>query len=173
MKNTSVEFLIEKVKVSRTVAVALVYGDVHITRKLYTNHGNNAYATIKWLSKRFGITDLIPGNDAPRGGKHGNFVTFHSNAEFEKFTATLVELENHLTIAISSRREQDEKNNQAMREFLNSESGKAAIVTELKKKYPDLGLSNKEANSAAFHIGNKILEGKFNQVELRSFLKTL
>jgi uncharacterized protein YifE (UPF0438 family) len=80
-------------KVTPSVSLQLAYNDLHINRKLYTNRGCNARAVINWLTKEFGINTFVNGNDAPRGGKHGNFVTFETNEAFEQFAQSIKDFE--------------------------------------------------------------------------------
>jgi hypothetical protein len=56
------------------------------TCKIYTHRGNYATATMAWLQRHFGVI-FTEGNDAPRGGKRGNYVTFAPNQAWLEFVA--------------------------------------------------------------------------------------
>lgn len=53
------------------------------SNKIYLNRKNNSRSTILWLRKKFDISVSEIKNDAPRGGKTGDFVTFEPNVKFE------------------------------------------------------------------------------------------
>jgi hypothetical protein len=68
------------------VVAELNYNNLADTCKVYTHRGNYATATMAWLQRHFGVI-FTEGNDAPRGGKRGNYVTFAPTQAWIDFVA--------------------------------------------------------------------------------------
>lgn len=160
MKNVSVNQLIEFAKVTKSIAIELAYSNLHVTKKVYTNHGNNARATMNWLVKNFGV-NFTTGNDAPRGGKHGNYVTFESNEKFEKFAQSLIELDEKL------------ENEQVAKKAAKNNALEAMLISEIEKSEylaKVEGLSNKKARKVAHKQAAKKL-GFFSTEGMKKFFE--
>ncbi len=80
MKNST------SISIPNCVVAELNYNNLADTRKIYTHRGNYATATMAWLTKHFHVI-FTEGNDAPRGGKNGNYVTFEPNQAWLEFVA--------------------------------------------------------------------------------------
>lgn len=160
MKNVSTQQVINFAKVSKSTAIELVYSDLHLTKKLYTNRGNNATATINWLKKNFNA-QFTTGNDAPRGGQRGNYVTFETNEKFEKFAQSLTELD----AKIGNEQSQIAlEKNQAIEAMVISDAEKAKYLTKVE------GLSNKKARKEAHKFAAKKL-GFFSTEGMKKFFE--
>lgn len=95
MKTITVQQVKKLLECSESTAMSIVYSDVLATAKLYTNRGNNAKVTINFFAKH-GIPVIDAGNDAPRGGKYGDFVVFKKNYAFAGLQITVSDEDNRL-----------------------------------------------------------------------------
>jgi uncharacterized protein YifE (UPF0438 family) len=135
-------------KVTPSVALQLAYNDLHVNRKLYTNRGLNARAVINWLTKQFGIVNFTKGNDAPRGGKHGDFVTFETNEAFEKFAQSIKDFEGQREVEVEADKANFENMKVMASEFIAKNS---ELVEKYKAKH---GTSSRGLQVAAWKLSN-------------------
>lgn len=94
MKNLTVEKLMSELNISKSFANVIRYTSFVETGIIYTNQGYNAPSAIKYLEKNCNVT-FKSGNDAPKGGKWGNFVQVIETQEYKDFIIRVLEL-NHL-----------------------------------------------------------------------------
>jgi hypothetical protein len=127
-------------------------------------------------AQAIGLT-VESGNNAPRGGASGEYVRLVADRRKNRLAWQCIYACERLEMFrfIRNSRKQlaqqirSERNHETT--ISDFERLKTEIETELRKKYPELQLSHKQANSAAWHIGNKMMDGKFNNTTLRSLIK--
>lgn len=109
IQNISTGAVEKKFKVSASVALHLLYSNLTLSvgNKIYTNKGANARAVQNWLEKNFDAK-FSYGNDAPRGGKIGNFIQIVSiDAELaDAFFATVKAFDEEIGREIEAKRKQ-------------------------------------------------------------------
>lgn len=71
--NTIANFLANH-KTPNCARIEIEYNKLTETNKLYTDRANYSLHTMAWLTKQFGVTYSSILNDAPRGGKRGNYI---------------------------------------------------------------------------------------------------
>jgi hypothetical protein len=133
--------------------------------------------TIK-ASHEIGLT-VHSGNSFPRGGAGGEWVKLVEDGRKNKLAQECRKVFKRFLKIKKLRNEKTEKAIQEQSDIMQEltvagfESRKAEIANELKKKYEKLQLSNKQANSAAWHIGLKFFGNQFKQTTLRTLIKSL
>lgn len=153
-------------KVTPSVSLQLVYNDLHIYRKLYTNRGCNARAVINWLNKEFGINTFVKGNDAPRGGKFGDFVTFESNEAFEKFAQSIKDFESQRDAEVEADKANFENMKLMAKDFIKNN---LQLVEKYKEKH---GTNSRGLQIAAWKLST-IAIGKGLQISKTAFFHSL
>ena len=149
-------------KVSQSTAIELSWNNLHTKHKLYTDRGNNARVTINWLSKKFGITNFVKGNDAPKGGKNGNFVTFEPTEAFKDFTQSILDFDAQKEIEHQESIANFEKMKLMAKEFIQANPEK---VEKYKAKH---GTNSKGLQIAAWKLSN-IANGKGLKISKTAF----
>ena len=133
--------------------------------------------TIK-AAHEIGLT-VHSGNSFPRGGAGGEWVKLVEDGRKNKLAQECRKVFKRYLKIKKLRIEKTEKANTENQEHLRKrtvfvfESYKPEIEAELKKKYEKLQLSNKQANSAAWHIGLKFFGNQYKQTTLRGLIKQL
>jgi len=153
-------------KLTPSVSLQLAYNDLHINRKLYTNRGCNARAVINWLTKEFGINTFVKGNDAPRGGKFGDFVTFDTNEAFEKFAQSIKDYETQREAEVELDKANFENMKVMAKDFIKNN---AELVEKYKAKH---GTNSKGLQVAAWKLST-IAIGKGLQITKTAFFHSL
>jgi len=153
-------------KVTPSVSLQLAYNDLHIYRKLYTNRGCNARAVINWLTKEFGINTFVKGNDAPRGGKHGDFVTFDTNEAFDKFAQSIKDFESQREAEVEADKSKFENMKLMAKDFIKNN---AEIVEKYKAKH---GTNSKGLQITAWKLST-IAIGKGLHITKSAFFHSL
>lgn len=141
MRTITIEQIKEIAKCTHCTAVEVKYCDILEKCKLYTDRGNNSRATMNWLSKH--DVEFTYGNDAPRGGKIGNFVSFKMTDKLAVVKNALDIKDAQLTIIA------DEK------EAARDAAIEAMVITEEEaNKFIQkvTGLSNKHARKIAHNM---------------------
>ena len=147
MKALSKESVIKLAKCSNSTALEIIYHNLLEDKKLYVNRKNNANATIKWLEKNFDAK-FTKGNDAPRGGKIGEFVTFTTNEKFNE----LAELINNKDIELKEFQKNKKIAEQKLiNEMVISENEKTKFLEKTKD------LSNKKSREIASNFAGRKL----------------
>ena len=119
------------------------------------------------------------GNCYPRGGAGGEWVKLVEDGRKNKLAQQCMAVHKRFLKIKKLRNAKTEKAIQERSDIMQEltvtgfESRKTEIEAELKKKYEKLGLSTKQANSAAWHIGNKFFGGQFRNTTLRTLIKSL
>lgn len=93
MKNLSISQIMTLAKCSYSTAYEFK-NKQFIEGKLYLNQKNYANHTLKWLQNTCKILEFKSGNDAPKGGKVGDFVTFIPTSEFLDIVDLLLKEDN-------------------------------------------------------------------------------
>jgi hypothetical protein len=133
--------------------------------------------TIK-AAHEIGLT-VHSGNCYPRGGAGGEWVKLVEDGRKNKLAQQCMAVYKRYLKIKKVRIEKTERAKQEQSDIIEKltvsqfESRKTEIETELKKKYEKLQLSTKQANSAAWHIGNKFFAGQFKNTILRTLIKSL
>lgn len=148
MKNLNTSIIESTFKVSKSTAIEIVFSDLHINRKIYLNRGNQARSTIGWLVKKFGVT-FQTGNDSPRGGKRGDYVTFESNEAFEKFAQEVNAIDERISAETEARNREKKA---AIESMIITPSEKEKFLQKVE------GLSNKQARKEAHKFAAKKLD---------------
>ncbi len=147
MNNLKVEKLMSELKISKSFANVIRYTRFVETGKIYTNQGWNASSIIKYLEKNFGVT-FENGNDAPKGGKWGNFVQVIETDQYKDFIIQVLEL-NHLANVKAESIENERK--LAIENFEIDEKMKAEFIKKTE------GLNNTQSRNIANNmIGRKL-----------------
>lgn len=147
MKTLSTQTVMRLANCSKSTAIEIVYSNLLETKKLYLNKKNNSTATKKWLVKNFDAK-FTEGNDAPRGGKTGDFVTFTVNDKFDD----LVTLINNEDVKL--------KNFTALKKIEQQEAINSMVITEEEKtKFLEKtkNMSNRQARQIAHNYAGKKL----------------
>jgi hypothetical protein len=155
MKTITVQQVMTLAKCSKSTAIEIVYSFLFENRRVYLNKKNNATATIKWLTKNFDAK-FTNGNDAPRGGKIGEYVDFTANSKFDELQKLILEKDSEIYIA-------KEKS-----KIINQEMVNAMVISETEKtnfleKTKDL--SNKQARKIAHNFAARKLGFYSNQAK--------
>jgi hypothetical protein len=133
--------------------------------------------TIK-AAHEIGLT-VHSGNSFPRGGAGGEWVKLVEDGRKNKLAQQCRAIFKRAVKIKQIRFEKTEKARQEQSDIMQEltisgfESRKTEIANELRKKYEKLNLTNKQANSAAWHIGNKFFAGQFKNTTLRTLIKSL
>lgn len=166
MKALSTQTVQELAKCSKSTALEIIYSDILETKKLYLNKKNNSSATMKWLERNFSAF-FTYGNDAPRGGKTGDFVTFTFTTSGEEKFNSFVSTINSENAKLLKRQNESKISNQAKVE--------AMVISETEKQNflaKTTGMSNKSAKAVAHSYAGRKLgffsnEGKDKFMDLR------
>ena len=144
---------------------------------------SRAYKDI-WTSEviraahEIGLT-VHSGNCYPRGGAGGEWVKLVEDGRKNKLAQQCMAAHKRFLKIKKLRIEKTEKAIQERSDIMQEltvtgfESRKTEIANELKKKYEKLNLTNKQANSAAWHIGLKFFGNQYKQTTLRTLIKSL
>jgi hypothetical protein len=155
MKTITVNQVMNLAKCSKSTAIEIVYRLLFEKRRVYLNKKNNATATIKWLTKNFDA-NFTAGNDAPRGGKIGDYVDFTANSKFDELQKLILQENAKLAFA----KEKTTKVNQEMvNAMVISESEKINFLEKTKD------LSNKKARIVAHNFAARKLGFYSNQAK--------
>ena len=149
-------------KCSQSTANEIMYYNL-FECKLYLNRKNNSRSTILWLKNHFSIEVSEIKNDAPRGGKNGDFVTFEPNEKFLEIK-NLILTENENKINFENQRKQAQI--LEVSKMVISENEKNSFLEKTKN------LSNKKARAIAHNFAGRKLgfysnEGKDKFMNLR------
>lgn len=144
----SVETIVKKFKICRSLAIEIWANKLLTNRRIYVNRGNNAAASINSLKKNFGISVITQGNDAPKGGKIGDYIEFESTEAFEVFAKKVLGLEN--SIIFQNKKRQEERT-LAVNAMVITEEEKVKFLSKVE------GLSRKQARKVAHHYAGKKL----------------
>lgn len=148
MLQLSSQKIMEICQCSKSTAIEIRYSNLLESKKLYLNKKNNSTATLNWLKKNFGAIVSKIQNDAPRGGKTGDFVTFKTNQKFDELCQlVLAENEKHI------KTEKDKKESQQA-------SINAMVISEAEKKNfleKTKNLSNKKSRVIAHNFAGRKL----------------
>jgi hypothetical protein len=155
MKTLSKQTIIELAKCSNSTAIEIIYSNLLESKKLYLNKKNNSNATIKWLEKNFDAK-FTKGNDAPRAGKTGDFVTFTTNDNFEKLAVLINKKDAELVKQNEAKKTEQQK---AVNEMIISETEKVKFLEKTK------GLSNKKSREIAHNFAGRKLGFFSNQAK--------
>ena len=118
------------------------------SQKLYLNRKNNSRSTIIWLQKKFNIEVSTVQNDAPKGGKIGDFVTFETNEKFEIMRKSIIsENENFINKRDALKIEHQKK----IDSMVISENEAKNFIEKTKD------LSNKKARAVAHNFAGRKL----------------
>jgi|688.fasta_scaffold577731_3 hypothetical protein len=147
MRTLSSQEIIGLAKCSKATSLEIIYHDLLETKKLYLNRKNNSYATVKWLEKNFDA-NFTHGNDAPRGGRIGEYVTFTTNSKFDELALLVNSKNDEKAHAIA---ESKSKNQKAVDLMVISEKEKASFLERTE------GLSNKKARAIAHNFAGRKL----------------
>lgn len=147
MKALNTQTVMQLAKCSKSTAIEIVYNDLLESKKLYLNRKNNSTSTIKWLEKNFDAK-FTNGNDAPRGGKFGDFVTFTTNNNFETLVS-LINQEESSFVEASEKRSAEQ--NAAVQGMVISEAEKQNFLEKTKD------MSNKKARTVAHNFAARKL----------------
>jgi hypothetical protein len=149
MKNLTTTQIQKLTGASTSMAIEIKYNGFLENLKIYTNKGNYANHTIAFCEKKFNAT-FEYGNDAPRGGKNGNYaVMVNYNVKAVKaFKAALVDADNKAgeeanAIAI------DKANK--LRTMIITDAEAQLFLSKIE------GLSNKQARKVAHNFAAKKL----------------
>lgn len=147
MKNLSINQIMSIANCSYSTAYEFK-SKQFIDGKLYLHQKNFATYTLKWLEKVCKISDFKSGNDAPRGGKKGDFITFIPTSEFLNIVDKLLI--------------QDEKIGEIQQAITEEKSNKLAAFHPTEKMISDFkdktkGVSNKKARKIAHNVAAKYL----------------
>lgn len=161
--NLNVGQIMQFAKCSKSTAFEISYYNL-FDCKLYVNRKNNSRSTIFWLKTNFDIEVSKIQNDAPRGGKIGDFVTFEPNEKF-------IELKN----LILSENENKIKTGNQLKEAQILAVSKMVISDNEKTNFLEKtkNLSNKKARTVAHNFAGRKLgfysnEGKNKFMNLRN-----
>jgi len=155
MKTLSSQSVMQLAKCSKSTALEIIYHDLLESKKLYLNRRNNSTATIKWLEKNF-EAKFTNGNDAPRGGKIGEFVTFEVNSNFNDLVLLITQKDSEFVKETASRKAEQQKAIDAM---VISEAEKQSFLEKTKD------MSNKKARQIAHNFAGRKLGFYSNQAK--------
>jgi hypothetical protein len=147
MKTLSYHSVMNIAKCSKSTALEIIYHDLLETKKLYLYRGNNANATINWLTKNF-AAKFTKGNDAPHGGVAGTFVTFTANEKLNNLIKLINDADADL---IKQTKERKIKQQTAINNMVISESERVSFLEKTKD------LSNKKARQIAHNFAGRKL----------------
>ena len=141
-------------------AIEILYCRILTEGKLYTCRGNYANYTINWLSRR-GVNNFVHGNDAPRGGKWGQYVTFEISDELKGIHTKLAAIN---TVAEQRHKAEAERKAQLERDIQGS------ITPEEKEKYLAAvhGLSRKQERKVAHNFAARKI-GHYSTAGMKAF----
>lgn len=147
MKNLSINQIMSIAKCGYSTAYEFK-SKQFIEGKLYLHQKNYATHTLNWLTKVCKVSDFKSGNDAPKGGKNGDFVTFIPSIEFLNIVENLLI--------------QDEKIGEFQQAINEEKSNKLESFQPTEKMILDFkaktkGLSNKKARKVAHNMAAKYL----------------
>ena len=155
MKTLSSQTVMQLAKCSKSTAIEIIYCNLLESKKLYLNKKNNSTSTIKWLEKNFDAK-FTKGNDAPRGGKIGDFVTFTVNKKFNEL------------LELITKTDLSKKNADLYKKIQQQKAIDAMVITELEKQSfleKTKNLSNKKAREVAHNFAGKKLGFYSNQAK--------
>jgi hypothetical protein len=155
MKSLSNQQVIKLAKCSNSTALEIICANLLESKKLYLNKKNNSSATIKWLEKNFDAK-FTKGNDAPRGGKAGEFVTFEVNCNFEKLVNLISEADAECIKNNEAKKAEQQK---AINNMVISETEKQSFLLKTKD------MSNRKAREIAHNFAAKKLGFYSNQAK--------
>jgi hypothetical protein len=90
MKNLTVNEVMKIANVSHATALQIVEGFLD-TKKIYTERGEFAKYAVHFFTNKFNAT-WVEGNNAPKGGRRGEFVIMVSyNESYNEFAQKLIE----------------------------------------------------------------------------------
>ncbi len=135
-------------KCSNSTAIEIMYSNLLTSKNLYLNRKNNSTATLNWLKKHFEAKISEIKNDAPRGGKVGDFITFTANEKFDNL-CKLVLSENDNFIKKENERKVSQK--KAVDSMVISEIEAKNFIEKTKD------LSNKKARAIAHNFAGRKL----------------
>ena len=158
-KSLRVSEVMEMAKCSKSTAIEIVYTDILESKKLYLNRKNNSTATVKFLEKNF-EAKFTKGNDAPRGGKFGDFVTFTTNDKFDELAKAILGRNEERANEIEARKVEETK---AVNEMVITEEEKNKFLEKTK------GMSNKSAKAIASNFAGRKL-GFYNNIAKDKFM---
>lgn len=162
MKNLTNDEVMKLANVSLAVAYQIDKGFLE-TKKIYTHLGDYANYAVHFFTKKFKAI-WVKGNDAPRGGKRGNYLIMVSHdISFNEFAQKLIEADNAQGV-IS--KELAEKKKQAVA-AMNIEDDE-----RLKFLSKTLNMSTTQAKKTAHHFAAKKL-GFYSTMGRDKFMQVL
>lgn len=126
MKTLNAQYFATNFKINKHFALEIVYSNFFESKIIRTDRGNYAASTINYLKKKFNAVFSEVQNDAPKGGKRGNFVKMLSaDPSFEVFQNAVI-AEDDRIIFESEKRKQLQ--NEAVQNMIISEEEKRKFL---------------------------------------------
>lgn len=154
------DFISKQMKVSYSTAVSIRYGFFE-NFVIYKNRGNNSSNVVANFKKHF---DAIfeSGNDAPRGGKNGDFYKMVScdKVKFNEFVEKLEKLNNAVVLETEKRKENQQK-------AINNLNFSVEEISKFKSKIYN------QSNRTAKKIANNFVAKKLGFYSLDGVAKLL
>ena len=161
MKNLTVNEVMKIADVSHAVAHQIMYGFLD-TKKIYTERGEFAKYAVHFFTNKFNAT-WAEGNDAPKGGKSGEFVIMVShNKSYIEFAQKLIEADN----AKGCMRKELEEKRKAAIDAMNIEEDERIKFVSMTLNKSITQVKKTAHNFAAKKLGFYSVEGRDKFLQL-------